>query len=261
MAPDEPEPLSVEDLDRIKTAANTCLKVLHVLASVVERLPRGALPSYSLPVVADELRDALDRLQPPPALWKALGREEAEVIPAGPFIIGREVSAFRVLCTTSGWVLKLLAPAGRKSEEQAKELGPLHFAAEQIELWKGVRDGYAAMGLTVKSVADLAAALENEFELVARQVRREPPPPGLSDTQYDILAAMLALGAVGPDAKQTREVIGKKALGPGFKERTVNDAVAGLSDVKCGLVETRQGRTGGCWLTPEGERVAKALKR
>jgi hypothetical protein len=82
--------------------------------------------------------------------------------------------------------------------------------------------------------------------------------PVLSTRQYEILEAMHLLKAFdAAKRKTTNKIVDKAERGAnpeGFKEP--------IADLKRrGLVATKEGRGGGCWLTPEGVASIKQIKK
>ena len=82
--------------------------------------------------------------------------------------------------------------------------------------------------------------------------------PALSQRQFYILQALLEMNATSPERLRTTKQIAKKveaAASPAaFKEAT-----ADLK--KRGLIATKEGRYGGCWLTPDGLKLAQQIVR
>lgn len=101
------------------------------------------------------------------------------------------------------------------------------------------------------------------FALAARSAQRPPPSQTtvptlaeepLSDRAQEVLVAMLDLGAIDSDRRQSTEMIAKKA-----SDGDANALKAVMSDLKTrGLIVTKTGRGGGCWLTTSGH--ARAVK-
>jgi hypothetical protein len=81
----------------------------------------------------------------------------------------------------------------------------------------------------------------------------------LSRRQMNILVALLDLGATESDKRQTTPAIAKKAEGPYVNPDQLKESVASLCDL--GLVATKEGRGGGCWLTDKGKVRAERLRK
>jgi DNA-binding IscR family transcriptional regulator len=81
----------------------------------------------------------------------------------------------------------------------------------------------------------------------------------LNERQYDILEAMLILKATDPARKKTTEEIAIAAEGSESNPEAFKHPIANLK--RRGLVATRGGRGGGCWLTPSGRSLAEQLKK
>jgi hypothetical protein len=82
-------------------------------------------------------------------------------------------------------------------------------------------------------------------------------PAELTDRQQEILVALLRLNAVGEHRRVSRAKASRKA-DSSTPVSTYNRPIATLADH--GLIRSKKGPTGGIWLTPEGETVAKSLQ-
>jgi hypothetical protein len=83
--------------------------------------------------------------------------------------------------------------------------------------------------------------------------------PALSDRQYDLLEALYRAKAFHADAKQTTLEVAQKAEGPGVNPEAFKEPITGLK--RLGLVDTKEGRGGGCWLTSSGRRLIKQIRK
>jgi DNA-binding IscR family transcriptional regulator len=81
--------------------------------------------------------------------------------------------------------------------------------------------------------------------------------PVLSGRQYEILQALLELDATSPDKRRSTEEVAKHAEGIKADPEGYKQPMAELAAL--GLVATKKGRGGGCWLTPTGRAVAEQL--
>ncbi|MCX7425060.1 MAG: hypothetical protein NTW96_05455 [Planctomycetia bacterium] len=79
----------------------------------------------------------------------------------------------------------------------------------------------------------------------------------LGDRAQLVLIAMLDLGAIDSDTRRSTEEIAVKALGPGADANSLKAVISDLSTRH--LIETKQGRTGGCWLSKIGQSRAMKL--
>jgi hypothetical protein len=89
----------------------------------------------------------------------------------------------------------------------------------------------------------------------AQPEKNDVPP--LSRRQYDILAALLLLNATSPDKRRSTAEITTKAEGIEANPEGFKEPMAGLRAL--GLIATKEGRGGGCWLTPKGKDLAKQI--
>jgi DNA-binding IscR family transcriptional regulator len=80
--------------------------------------------------------------------------------------------------------------------------------------------------------------------------------PVLSDRQYNILQAMLELKAVTADGRRSTAEIASIAEGRVDPAR-LKGPIADLE--KRGLIGTKTGAGGGCWLTAKGFQIAQKL--
>ena len=80
----------------------------------------------------------------------------------------------------------------------------------------------------------------------------------LADRAQIVLIAMMELGAVDSDSRKSTEQITLKALGPGSDPNAVKGVMADLKIRQ--LVQSKTGRTGGCWLSEKGQMRAKKLR-
>jgi hypothetical protein len=80
----------------------------------------------------------------------------------------------------------------------------------------------------------------------------------LGERAQNVLIAMLELGAIDSDTRRSTEEIAAKALGPGADANALKSV---MSDLKTRhLVNSKTGRTGGCWLTAKGQTRAGKLR-
>jgi len=85
----------------------------------------------------------------------------------------------------------------------------------------------------------------------------EKPSPALSNRKMYILQAMFLAGAFTADSRMTTDRIAKVAEGPEADPNGFKESIAELRRAQ--LIETKQGRGGGCWLTAEGRGIAKMI--
>ena len=95
------------------------------------------------------------------------------------------------------------------------------------------------------------ASQENE------QLESQPHDEPLNDRARHVLEAMLVLDAVDSDRRQSTGDIVKKALGNNADANAMKSVMAELNS--CGLVGSKTGRGGGCWLTSAGLLRAEKL--
>jgi hypothetical protein len=100
-----------------------------------------------------------------------------------------------------------------------------------------------------------------EMRPEAQPRARRPMPDndtGLSAKQYLVLQTMLKLKATDPARRKNASEIASMAEGPEANEETFKRPIATL--VIRGLVASKTGRGGGCWLTPSGRLLAESLR-
>jgi hypothetical protein len=123
-----------------------------------------------------------------------------------------------------------------------------------------------------EALAGLAMILRAVDQLASRQQRSQALPvgkpvelvaeeaqPALSDRQYETLDALLDLKAFDPAHKATTPEIAKRAVGASAYPKWFKKAIAGLK--RLGLVGTKEGRGGGCWLTPAGRAFIQRIRK
>lgn len=81
----------------------------------------------------------------------------------------------------------------------------------------------------------------------------------LSERQYEILQAMSILKATDPARRKTTEEIAEAAEGRECNPEVFKRPIADLK--RRGLVATKDGRGGGCWLTNTGRSLLEQLKK
>ena len=86
-----------------------------------------------------------------------------------------------------------------------------------------------------------------------------PSEEPLSGRAMCVLEAMLMLGAINPDHRQTTEDIAEKALGKCADANALKGVMAELKTRK--LIESKTGRGGGYWLTESGRVRAEKLRK
>jgi hypothetical protein len=124
--------------------------------------------------------------------------------------------------------------------------------------------------LSVDAILASVYAIERELEIgsslpsAVSEVSGENVAPqggsdiALSDKQYDILEAMLDLEATDPSRRKTTAQIAEAVEGPGANSEGYKRPIAALKHH--GLIETKDGREGGCWLTSPGRDLAEKTK-
>ncbi len=88
-----------------------------------------------------------------------------------------------------------------------------------------------------------------------RPVEDEP----LSDRAQEVLVAMLQLNAVDSDSRQSTAAIAARAMGAEADANSLKPVMSELATRQ--LIQTREGRGGGCWLTEAGKRRAEKLNK
>lgn len=88
-----------------------------------------------------------------------------------------------------------------------------------------------------------------------RPVEDEP----LSNRAQEVLVAMLQLKAVDSDSRQSTAAIAARAMGAEADANALKPVMSELATRQ--LIQTREGRGGGCWLTEAGKRRAEKLSK
>ena len=139
--------------------------------------------------------------------------------------------------------------------QELQEQWPETF--ERLQNTPGPRLG--AEGHQVNSPTQAPSA-ETQTSGESHKVRtEESEKPRLAPRQECILIAMLEMDAVSEEKRKAIAAIREQAEGTPSEQSTFKDLVAELS--RRGLVRTKRGRGGGCWLTPEGLATAREEQR
>jgi hypothetical protein len=88
-----------------------------------------------------------------------------------------------------------------------------------------------------------------------RPVEEEP----LSDRAQEVLVSMLQLKAVDSDSRQSTAAIAARAMGAEADANSLKPVMSELATRQ--LIQTREGRGGGCWLTGAGKLRAEKLNK
>lgn len=91
-------------------------------------------------------------------------------------------------------------------------------------------------------------------EIFGTPTNEEP----LSERARLVLVAMLELDALDSDRRQPTEEVAVKALGAGADPNALKSVMAELNTR--GLINSKTGRGGGCWLTENGRQRAEKLR-
>jgi hypothetical protein len=133
-------------------------------------------------------------------------------------------------------------------------------AAGDPEQLRNLIVSFASMPEVFRAIQDAAESVFIGLPVAPAVVGAKPAEavPVLSQRQYYILQAMLRLGATSPDTLRTTIEIAKKA-DPDADPDAFKEPIADLK--KRNFIATKEGRGGGCWLTPEGLTLARHLGR
>jgi hypothetical protein len=122
-----------------------------------------------------------------------------------------------------------------------------------------------SLGSGVLALADAVVVSDNgqwrfadgviQAALPDRQAERADEP--LSERAQLVLVAMLELGAVDSDSRKPTARITTRAMGAEADANSLKPVMSELATRQ--LIQTREGRGGGCWLTEAGKRRAEKL--
>jgi len=145
--------------------------------------------------------------------------------------------------------LQTCLPTGRiLSRDQAIDWLLKHRAP--IPEWLDISDRRIPGGVKTK---DSPPVVDDQRAIERAPVESQPADEPLSQARQDVLVAMLELEAFTSDTRRPADDIAAKAGATDGKR-----AVAELRRLK--LVETREGRGGGAWLTSLGRSRAERIK-
>jgi hypothetical protein len=110
----------------------------------------------------------------------------------------------------------------------------------------------------------LAVADDGQWSIADEAIRAALPDRPVDDEPLNnraqsVLIAMLELGALDSDHRQSTEDIAIKALGDGTDPNALKSVMADLKTRK--LIGSKTGSGGGCWLTGAGKLRAEKLNR
>lgn len=169
------------------------------------------------------------------AAFLILPSDAAEVTSGAASLISQGLSPFLMLTPTRRFVTAELEP-------RLRSLGSANLPL--VDALVVADDGQW-------SIADEAirAALPD------RPVEDEP----LSDRAQEVLVAMLQLKAVDSDSRKSTAAIAARAMGPRADANSLKPVISELATRQ--LIQTREGRGGGCWLAEAGKRRAEKLSK
>jgi hypothetical protein len=110
--------------------------------------------------------------------------------------------------------------------------------------------------MTPLTVSRTKANVQNVKSIAPQVV--VPTDEPLADRAQLVLVAMLELGAIDSDARQSTQDIAAKALGAGADANALKGVMADLKTRQ--LLQSKTGRNGGCWLLEKGLLRAKKLR-
>jgi len=125
-----------------------------------------------------------------------------------------------------------------------------------VRAFTGLLNGVHQYLAVIEDVAQLAETSETP---PPRQLRSAKSEKEQSKRQDLILETMLALKATDPARRKTTEEIAKAAEGPEFDPVRFKRPIADLK--RRGLIDTKDGRDGGCWLTSIGRDKATQIQK
>lgn len=131
---------------------------------------------------------------------------------------------------------------------------PIHrFGDDVASLWWDVAD---RVGWTIQYLTQLSMTLRTQLS-----DKQAPAVLDLKDgtVEYCFVQALFEKEIFDASSLMTTETLVKQAIGPQADPNTYKQQVSNLRSK--GIIDTRSGRRGGCWLTEEGRRVASNLLR
>lgn len=175
---------------------------------------------------------------------------------------GHSLAAFLILPCDSGEIASGAASLISQGLSPFLLLAPTRrFVTAELEL------RLRSLGSGVLSLADAIVVSEDgqwriadgaiQAALPDRQA--EPVDEPLSERAQLVLVAMLQLGAVDSDTRQPTAGITTRAMGHEADANSLKPVMSELATRK--LIQTREGRGGGCWLTEAGKRRAEKLNK
>jgi hypothetical protein len=112
----------------------------------------------------------------------------------------------------------------------------------------------------------LVVACDGQWRIADEAIRKalpdrpvEPTDEPLNNRGQEMLVAMLQLKAVDSDSRQSTAAIAVRAMGAEADANSLKRVISELATRQ--LIQTRAGRSGGCWLTQAGKLRAEKLNQ
>lgn len=133
------------------------------------------------------------------------------------------------------------------------------YVSGELEVrFRSVDSGVLALAEAVLVAGDGRWSIPSEMIRSALPDGRVGDEP-FSDRAQEVLVAMLHLKAVDSDSRQSTAAIAARAMGSAADANSLKPVMSELATRK--LIQTREGRGGGCWLTEAGQRRAERLSQ
>ena len=131
--------------------------------------------------------------------------------------------------------------------------------------WRQIEVDLVVDGKTPDSLAKCTALVLMVYlrQLDAKRPKQNnthiPDDPITPDYHEEILQALLELNAFGRNSRRPTREVCKRALGPDCDPAILKRPIKRLCDM--GLVQTKDGKGGGVWLTPKGREMAEEIAK
>jgi hypothetical protein len=157
-----------------------------------------------------------------------------------------------IAATRSSFVL--LAPTNRHHRIACQLLFDAHRC-----LFLALADAILADSLRLGVSGDARSALADFAAKIAPAIEEPVAEEPLGERAQDVLVAMREMGATDCDRRQSTAKISERAFGRDADANSLKPVMKALAGHK--LIDTQEGRGGGCWLTEAGLRRAEKLQK
>lgn len=163
-------------------------------------------------------------------------------------------SVVNALIATTRGSFVLLAPTNRHHRIACQLLLESHRC-----LFLALADAIRVDSPRLEATGDARAALAAFAAKITPAIEQPVADEPLGERAQDVLIAMRELGATDCDRRQSTARITERAFGRDADANSLKPIMKALAGHR--LIDTQEGRGGGCWLTEKGLRRAEKLQK